>query len=139
MARPLRIERSGTWYHITARGNERRDIFRDDRDRQHWCGLVGEGSVRFGIVVHVYVLMSNHYHLLMETPRANLSQTMQWLNVSYSVWFNRRHGRVGRLLKGRFKEVLVEAEVWGRGAGRCVRLKSGGGGVGGWGKEWMRR
>ena len=74
------------------------------------------------MVVHAYVLMNNHYHLLMETPRANLSQTMQWLNVSYSVWFNRRHRRVGHLFQGRFKAILVEPEVWGLELSRYVHL-----------------
>ena len=139
MARPLRIERAGTWYHITVRGNERRDIFRDDSDREHWCELVGEGSGRFGMVVHAYVLMNNHYHLLMETPRANLSQTMQWLNVSYSVWFNRRHRRVGHLFQGRFKAILVEPEVWGLELSRYVHLNPVRLGELGLGKESRRR
>jgi REP element-mobilizing transposase RayT len=97
MARPLRIERPGVWYHVTARGNERRPIYRDDRDRRHFCELLGEAVGNFGLVLHAYVLMENHFHLLLETPEANLSRAMQWLNVSYSVWFNRRHDRVGHL------------------------------------------
>ena len=122
MARPLRIERPGAWYHITVRGNERKDVFRDDRDRQHWCELLGEGAGRFDVRVHAYVLMSNHYHLLLETPQPNLSQTMQWLNVSYSVWFNRRHRRVGHLFQGRYKGIVVEPEGWGLELSRYVHL-----------------
>jgi putative transposase len=97
MARPLRIERPGGRYHITARGNERKDIFRDDPDRFHFLELLAELSPRFGCRVHAYVLMDNHFHLLLETPEANLSRAMQWLQVSYSIWFNRRHRQAGYL------------------------------------------
>ena len=99
MARPLRIERPGAWYHVTARGNERRSIYLDERDRLHFCEVLGETVENFELVLHTYVLMDNHFHLLIETPEANLSRAMQWLNVSYSVWFNRRHSRVGHLFK----------------------------------------
>src|SRR5262245_7521982 len=102
MARPLRIERPGGRYHVTARGNERRAIYRDDRDRLRFLELLGEARERYGVRVHAYVLMDNHFHLLVETPEANLSRAMQWLNVSYSVWFNRRRDRSGHLFQGRF-------------------------------------
>ncbi len=95
MARPLRIEYPGAWYHVTARGNERRAIFRSARDREHFIELLEVCVARFSLRLHAYVLMSNHYHLLLETPEANLSRAMQWFNVSYTVWFNRRHGRCG--------------------------------------------
>jgi REP element-mobilizing transposase RayT len=108
MARPLRIEVAGGWYHVTARGNERRAIYRDDQDRRHFLELIGEAAQRFGLAVHAYVLMDNHYHLLVETREANLSRAMQWLGVSYTVWFNRRHRRVGHLFQGRFKAVALE-------------------------------
>lgn len=110
MARPLRIQRVGGRYHVTARGNERRAIFRDDRDRRHFLELMGELPERFGTRVHGWVLMDNHFHLLWETPEPNLSRTGQWLNVSYSVWFNRRHQRSGHLFQGRFGAVLVGGE-----------------------------
>jgi len=111
MARPLRIERPGGRYHVTARGNERKAIFRDDTDRFHFLELLSELGERFGAKVHAYVLMDNHFHLLLETPEANLSRTMQWLSVSYSVWFNRRHDRAGHLFQGRFKAVIVEDDA----------------------------
>mgnify|MGYP003339649998 FL=1 len=95
MARPLRIDVAGGWYHVTARGIERRVIYRDDRDREHFLELVAEAVTRFGVVLHGFVLMDNHYHLVVETPTANLSAAMQWLNVSYSVWFNQRR-EIGR-------------------------------------------
>jgi len=87
MSRPLRIERAGGWYHLTARGNERRPIFRDNRDRAHFCDLLGEMVARFRVRLHAFVLMDNHYHLVVELTEPNLSRTGQWLNVSYSVWF----------------------------------------------------
>ena len=95
IARPLRIDLQGGWYHVTSRGNERRAVFRDDADRRHFLELLAQWTERFAVRLHAYVLMDNHYHLLVETPHANLSAAMQWLQVSYTVWFNRRHGRAG--------------------------------------------
>ena len=122
MARPLRVNRPAVWYHITGRGTERRTIFTDNRDRRHFVELLSACPKRFGLRLHAYVLMDNHYHLLIETPLANLSQAMQWLNVSYSVWFNRRHERVGPLFQGRFKAVVVEPFSWGLFVSRYVHL-----------------
>ena len=102
MARPLRIEVPGGRYHVTARGNERQRIFRDDADHFHFLELLSQCGERFGAKVHAYVLMDNHYHLLVETPEANLSRAMHWLNAGYCVWFNARHRRHGPLLQGRF-------------------------------------
>jgi putative transposase len=111
MARPVRMELADGWYHVTARGNERRPIFRDQADRQRFLELLKGVTERFGWGVHGYVLMGNHYHLLVQTPHANLSAGMQWLGVSYSVWFNRRHQRVGHLFQGRFHAVVLEKAV----------------------------
>lgn len=111
MARPLRIEHPGGRYHVTARGNERRAIYRGDSDRFHFLELLAELNERFGSRVHAYVLLDNHFHLLLETPEPNLSRTMQWLGVSYSIWFNQRHGRAGHLFQGRFKAVVVEDDA----------------------------
>ena len=122
MARPLRMERVGGWYHVTARGNERREIVYKDSDRQHFLQLVPGLVEMFRVRLHAYVLMPNHYHLLLEIQAPNLSEAMQWLNVSYSVWFNRRHGRSGHLFEGRFKSVLVERESWGLEVSRYVHL-----------------
>jgi len=122
MARPLRLEHPGGRYHVTARGNERREIFWDDTDRFHFLGLLGELGERFGARVHAYVLMDNHYHLLLETPELNLSLTMQWCNVSYSVWFNRRHRRCGHLFQGRFGADLVEDDAGWQEVARYVHL-----------------
>ena len=122
MARPLRIEQAGCWYHVTARGNERRDIFRDDTDRRHFVELLGQAVSMFALRLHAYVLMPNHYHLLVELTDPNLSRSIHWLNVSYTVWFNRRHARSGHLLQGRFKSVAVEPEGWGLELSRYIHL-----------------
>lgn len=122
MARPLRVEFAGAWYHITARGNERRAIFRSERDREHFLELLAEAGRRFALRFHGYVLMPNHYHLILETSQSNLSRAMQWLNVSYTVWFNRRHGRSGHLFQGRFKAILLDWEERGVELSRYVHL-----------------
>ena len=122
MARPLRIERPGGRYHATARGNERRNIFRDDTDRFHFLELLAEMPERFGVRLHAYVLMDNHFHLLIETPEANLSRAMQWLGVSYSMGFNKRHRRVGHLFQGRFQACIVEEEAGWQEVARYVHL-----------------
>src|SRR5439155_24417538 len=108
MARPLRWERPGARYHVTARGNERRAIFRDAADRQHFISPLAELPERFGTCLHAYVLMPNHYHPLLETPEANPSRVGPWLNVSYSVRSNPRHQRSGHLFKGRYRAISVE-------------------------------
>jgi putative transposase len=110
MARPLRLEHVGALWHVTCRGNEKRAIFRDDRDREAFLSVLSEAVHLFAWRLHAYVLMGNHYHLLIETPEANLSRGMHRVNAIYSQAFNRRHERVGHLLQGRFKAILVEKE-----------------------------
>src|SRR5215207_2802568 len=122
MARPLRIERPGWWYHVISRGNERKPIFRDDRDRRHFLELLEELVGLYRIRLHVFVLMDNHYHLILELTEANLSRAVQWLNVSYSVWFNRRRQRSGHLFQGRFKSLVVEPEMWALALSRYLHL-----------------
>jgi REP element-mobilizing transposase RayT len=122
MARPLRIARPGGWYHITSRGNERRTIYRTERDRRHFLELLAGMVELFRVRLHAFVLMDNHYHLLIELSEANLSRAVQWLNVSYSVWFNRKHRRVGHLFQGRFKSVLVSPEEWALSLSRYIHL-----------------
>jgi putative transposase len=122
MARPLRIQRPNGRYHVTARGNERKAIYRDERDRVHFVELLGEMVERYAVQVHAYVLMDNHFHLLLQTPEANLSRAVQWLNVSYSVWFNRRHDRAGHLFQGRFKALVVEDDAGWQEVARYVHL-----------------
>lgn len=112
MARPLRIEYPGAVFHVTSRGNERRDIYCDDNDRTLFLELLAEVVERFGWILPAYVLMSNHFHLAVELTRETLSTGMQWLNSKYSQAFNRRHERVGHLLQGRFHAPLVEKETY---------------------------
>lgn len=110
MARPLRLEYAGALYHVTARGNARQDIFLDDDDRQRFLGVLDRVVSRFHLLVHAYCLMDNHFHLVVETPEANLSKAMRQLNGVYTQVFNRRHRRVGHVLQGRFKAIVVERE-----------------------------
>lgn len=112
MARPLRLEFPGAFYHLTARGNARQDICLDDEDRQIFLAVLSEVIGRFRWVCHAYCLMGNHYHLLIETPEANLSLGMRQLNGVYTQRFNRRHGRVGHVFQGRFKAILVERDSY---------------------------
>jgi REP element-mobilizing transposase RayT len=112
MARPLRIEFPGALYHVTSRGNGRRPIFRSDYDRQTFITLLGQAVKRFRWSVTAYVLMTNHFHLVIQTPEPNLSRGMQWLNGTYAAWFNHRHERVGHLFQGRFHAFLVEKEAY---------------------------
>ncbi|HJT21285.1 MAG TPA: transposase [Nitrospira sp.] len=111
MARPLRIEYAGAVYHVTSRGNARQAIVLDDRDRTAFLTLLAHVIERFGWLCHAYCLMDNHYHLLIETPKANLSQGMRQLNGRYTQAFNRRHRRAGHLFQGRFTAILVEKEA----------------------------
>jgi putative transposase len=110
MARPLRLEHSGAVWHVTSRGNERRDIFRDDRDRERFLGILADvvGAMKWRL--HAFVLMGNHFHLLIETPEPNLSRGMRQINGVYTQWFNWRRRRPGHLMQGRFKSVLVEKQ-----------------------------
>ncbi len=110
MTRPLRLEFPGALYHVTSRGDGREDIFRGDGDRQVFLALLGDICERFNWWAHAYCLMSNHYHLLMETPDANLSKGMRQLNGVYTQRFNTVHGRCGHVFQGRFKAIIVEKE-----------------------------
>lgn len=110
MTRPLRLEYEGAIYHVTARGNERSAIFRDDRDRTRFLEFLGSVVERERWVTHAYCLMGNHYHVVIETPLGNLSRGIQRLNGRFTQYFNRRHKRSGHLFQGRFKAILVERE-----------------------------
>jgi REP element-mobilizing transposase RayT len=122
MARAPRIHIPGAWYHVTARGNERRAIFRAEGDYAQMLVFLETAILRFGLRLHGYVLMENHYHLILEAPEGNLSRAMQWLNVSYSVWFNRRRRRIGHLFAGRFKAIIADPQEWGLELSRYVHL-----------------
>ena len=113
MARPLRLEFSGALYHLTARGNARASIFSDDEDRRLFLELLGKEIAQQGWQCYAYCLMDNHYHLLIETPEANLIAGMRRFNGVYTQAFNRRHGRVGHLFQGRYKSILVDKDSYG--------------------------
>jgi len=110
MARSTRIDFENTYYHVLSRGNEKRPIFIDNQDYHIFKEQTKEMVNRFSIEVHAYVLMTNHYHLLIKTRQQNLSRSMQWLGQTYASQFNRRHQRCGHLFQGRFKSFVVENE-----------------------------
>ena len=108
MPRELRIEYPGAIYHVLNRGDQREDIFLDDEDRQKFLTTLGECCGKTGWEVHAYCLMRNHFHLVIETPRANLVAGMHWLSGVYTQRFNIRHKLCGHVLAGRYKAPLVE-------------------------------
>jgi len=110
MARPLRLEYEGAVYYVTARGNALQPIYRDEVDRKRFLHLLGEEIDQQRWRCYAYCLMENHYHLLLETPDGQLSAGMRRLNGTYTQWFNRRHQRVGHVLQGRFKSILVDKD-----------------------------
>ena len=113
MARAVRIRVAGGWYHVMARGHNREAIFSEERDYRHFLELLEEMRERFRVRVYAYCLMPNHYHLLVGTPEGNVSRAIQWVNGSYGIWYNRKHGRSGHLFGERFKAILVEDSAWG--------------------------
>lgn len=110
MARPLRIEFAGALYHVTSRGDRREAIYEDDEDRDRFLGTLAEVVERFNWLCHAYCLMNNHYHMVVETPDANLSKGMRQLNGVFTQATNRRHARSGHLFQGRFKGILVDKD-----------------------------
>ena len=112
MARPIRLEFAGALYHVTSRGDRREDIYEEDSDRQTFISLLNDICESYNWICHAYCLMGNHYHLLIETPDANLSRGMRQLNGVYTQKFNRTHSRVGHVFQGRYKAVLVEKQSY---------------------------
>ena len=112
MGRAWRIEYEGALYHILSRGNEQGDIFYDNTDRMLFLEMIGKMSERFAVDICAYVLMDNHYHLLLKTRRANLSKAMQWFGTTYTQRFNNRHKRSGHLFQGRFKSIIIENDAY---------------------------
>jgi putative transposase len=108
MTRPLRIEFPGALYHVTARGNRRGAIYRDDQDRYLWLEALAATCGRFKFIVHAFCQMTDHYHLLLETADGGLAQGMRQLNSVYAQRFNLRHAMVGHLFQGRYKAILVQ-------------------------------
>lgn len=112
MARPLRIEFSGALYHVTARGDRREPIYDDDADRERFLEVLGQVVSDFNWICHGYCLMTNHYHLVIETPDGNLSKGMRQLNGVFTQYSNRRHARTGHLFQGRYKAILVDGDSY---------------------------
>lgn len=110
MVRPLRIEYPGAVYHLTTRGNARNNIYRDEQDRKNHLFILADVVKKYNWLCHAYCLMGNHYHLLVETPEANLSQGMRQLNGIYTQRYNKRHNHVGHVFQGRYKAILVDKE-----------------------------
>jgi len=111
MARPLRIEYPGAYYHVTSRGNERKAVYKSRRDREQFLSYLESATERYGAVMHVYCLMNNHYRLLLETPFGNLSKIMQHIFSAYTRYLNIMRKRSGHLLQGRYKAIRVEVDV----------------------------
>ena len=122
MARPLRVEYPGAFYHVINRGNSQEKLYNSSRDYKKFLQYLEKAAERFAVIVHTYCLMDNHYHLLLETAEPNLSVTMQWLNVSYATYFNRKHNRNGHLFQGRFKAILIDAEAYLKHLSRYIHL-----------------
>ena len=110
MARPLRVQFEDAVYHVMSRGDQKAAIVEDNRDRQRWLAMLARAVGRYRWRVFSFVLMPNHFHLFLQTPQPNLSAGMHDLNCGYAGYFNHRHGRVGHLMQGRFKSVLVEEQ-----------------------------
>src|SRR6266567_1986373 len=110
MARQIRIEYAGAAYHVMARGNQGRPIYADDSDRKMWLETLGEACEKTGWRIHAYVMMVNHYHLLVQTPEANLVAGMKWLQSTYTQRYNSRHEVFGHLYQGRYKALVVDGQ-----------------------------
>ncbi len=122
MARPLRIEYEGAFYHVTARGNERKNIYYSKADYERFKRYLLEAKKKYNCIFHCYALMGNHYHLLIETPQANLNKIMHYINGSYTTYINIRRKRSGHLFQGRYKAILVDKDSYIMELSRYIHL-----------------
>lgn len=122
MARPLRIEGAGLWYHVMCRGNARQRVFYDDRDRNALLNRLGAVAEVFRVEIHAYALMNNHVHLFARTRAANLGKFMQRVLSGYTQWFNLRHDLCGHVFQGRYKAVVVDKNAYGAEVSRYIHL-----------------
>lgn len=122
MGRPLRISFPGAFYHVTSRGNERRSIYQTNRDFEKFMGYLESATERYGARIHCFCLMTNHYHLLLETPRGNLQAILHHINTSYTNYFNAKKKRVGHLFQGRYRAILVEKDHYALELSRYIHL-----------------
>lgn len=112
MPRAPRVQIENGLYHVTARGDRKEAIYEDDQDRRGFLSIVNRGMLRFDAFAYAYCLMGNHYHLLVHTPGARLSQLMHYINGVYTQYSNRRHGRCGHVFQGRFHSVLIDRDAY---------------------------
>jgi REP element-mobilizing transposase RayT len=122
VARQLRIELPGAFYHVLSRGNEKSPLFFSDLNQARFLDYLAEAHEAHAAVFHGYCLMKNHFHLLLETPRGNLSKIMHFINAAYSIYLNKSRDRVGHLFQGRFKSILIEAEAYGLALSRYIHM-----------------
>jgi REP element-mobilizing transposase RayT len=122
MARPLRIQYPGAFYHVTCRGNEKKEIFYDARDEEIFLKKLSRSLEIYDVTCLAYVCMPNHFHLVVTTPEGNLSEFMRHFNISYTSAFNKRHDRVGHLYQGRYKSFLIDADNYLLSVSRYVHL-----------------
>ena len=122
MARPLRIEYPGAYYHVTSRGNEQKDIYKSQKDREKFLSYLESATGRYGASIHAWCLMNNHYHLLLETPLGTLSQIMRHINGAYTTYFNTKRKRAGHLFQGRYKAILIEEDEYATELSRYIHL-----------------
>lgn len=112
MARPLRVQFENAFYHIMARGQRKEPIVYDDKDKKEFFSRLKSTIEKYNLNIHAFVLMNNHYHLLAQTPNANLSDSMHYLNSSYSSYFKNRHKLVGSVFQGRYKAIVVDKDSY---------------------------
>lgn len=112
MARPYRFQGEGCLYHITSRGDDRKKIFLDETDYRKFLKYLKTAKEKFKFYLYCYCLMGNHYHLLLETTQPNISSVMQYINTSYTTYYNIKHKRCGHLFQGRYKSILVDADAY---------------------------
>lgn len=136
ISRPLRIEFPGAIYHVTSRGDRREPIYRDDDDRRTHLAVLEQAMDRFDAAVLAYCQMGNHFHMVLQTRRPNLSRLMRHLNGVYTQAFNRRHGLVGHLFQGRFKAILVDGDSYLLALCRYVERNPVAAGLAGRAAEW---
>ena len=122
MARPLRIQYPDAYYHVTCRGNERREIFRNNDDHNVFLELLARSLDIYTVELGAYALMPNHFHFLVRTPKGNLSEFMRHFNISYTGAFNRKYRRSGHLYQGRYKAFLIEADNYLLEVSRYIHL-----------------
>ena len=122
MARPLRIQYEGAFYHVISRGNERRPIFCDDSDRRAFLAILKDSLEIYNVILFCYVLMDNHFHLFLQTPQGNLSEFMRQFNISYTSRFNRKYKRSGHLYQGRYTSVVVDKDTYAVMLSRYIHL-----------------